>query len=108
MEKKIILTCRMLIGKHSTVTTMIKVVAILINRVERRVTALILIDFNKVFDLVSHNLLCAKLNYLNLSLKSRQLVASYLMGCYHYVSVDNRCSLGVSSGAFVALCLIYH
>lgn len=76
---------------HSTTTAILKVVDDILEAYDKgELTALVLLDYSKAFDLVDHELLDAKLKYLNFSTKSRDLLRSYLDERDQYVVLNNK------------------
>lgn len=88
-------------GGHSTSTALTRVVDdIVINADKKKVTAVVLLDFSKAFDTISHELMCAKLKYYGFDHKSIAFFNSYLNNRYQKVLFNNSTSppLKVLSG----------
>nr|CAI5840082.1 unnamed protein product [Callosobruchus analis] len=76
---------------HSTSTALVNILDDLLKSCdEGRLSALVLLDFSKAFDLVDHRLLCAKLKYLNFSQAARALLETYLFDRKQYVLYENN------------------
>jgi Reverse transcriptase (RNA-dependent DNA polymerase) len=67
---------------HSTTTALLKITDDILVELERKfLTILVLLDFSKAFDTVSHDLLCRKLlSFFSFSDSAVQFVRSYLTG----------------------------
>jgi hypothetical protein len=64
--------------RHSTPTALINVFDDILRALDKgMMTLLILLDFSKAFDTISHNLLIAKLKYIGFSINTIDWVNSY-------------------------------
>nr|CAI5830646.1 unnamed protein product [Callosobruchus analis] len=83
--------------RYSTSTVMIKIVDDILTACdEGKMTALVLLDFSKVFDLVNRSFLYAKFQYLNFSDSARQLIHSYVAGRKQYATIDDMKSYSLN------------
>ena len=97
--------------KHSTKTAMLKVfddIGLIVD--QRKPVVLILLDFSKAFDTISHNILYNKLRtYFNFSVQAANLIQPYLFQREQIVFNNNaystpRSSSGISTGtSFILL-----
>lgn len=67
---------------------------------DNKVTALILLDYSKAFDMINHTILLARLHYIGFSSNSCKLLKSYITDRYQRVTIDTQVSnsLVISSG----------
>lgn len=82
---------------HSTTSALLNVTDNIIRACdEKKITALVLLDFSKAFDTVNHELLCAKLKYIGLDEVSLNLFCSYFMQRSQKVTVQGITSTSVN------------
>lgn len=78
---------------HSTVTALSRVTDDIVSNLDRkRATALVLLDFSKAFDTISHAVLISKLKYYGFSRDASSIIASYLSNRTQKVSFNSQLS----------------
>jgi len=78
---------------YSTTSALVKVLDDLVCDVDQgKTAALMLLDFSKAFDVLNHQLLCAKLEYYGFSRQVVMFFQNYLLGRSQRVRVDGRLS----------------
>ena len=105
MDNQLLCTLQSGYRKHcSTTTVLIKIENDIRCALDRKlVTVLVLLNFSKAFDSISHNLLCTKLkNLFSLGNSAIKLIYLYLSGRSQYVEFDNAESdlSAVTSGVY--------
>lgn len=86
---------------HSCATALLNVTDDIFNANDKdKVTALVLIDFSKAFDLLNHEILLAILHFIGISINTEKLFSSYLSNRFQNVIINNTksSSLQLKSG----------
>lgn len=77
-------------SKHSCATALLTIVDdILKSTDDGKTTALILLDYSKAFDTISHNILISILNFIGFSDDAQELIISYLSNRQQYVQTSS-------------------